>query len=70
MKCLACGNNVGSDLMQSSFMPQKDGSLKQISICIRCFVLVSSLDTLKRIEKLIRGGLNVEPGRSKLQINN
>lgn len=50
MKCTMCGNTVHQENTFQTYMPSPGKPMNIKSVCGRCFVLVSILDTLRRIE--------------------
>jgi hypothetical protein len=60
-KCAFCGATVHKENMFTSFVPTPP-TPSQVKVCGRCYVLVSILDTLRRIENY---GKPKGPGSSK-----
>jgi len=52
MKCQMCGTSVPEENAQTVFLPKRK-QMTVTRVCGRCFVLVSILDSLRRME---RGG--------------
>lgn len=50
MKCTMCGNTVHQENTFQTFMPRPGQPMAPKTVCGQCFVLVSILDTLRRIE--------------------
>lgn len=55
-----CGNIVHKESMFQTYMPKPGQPMKPHSVCGQCFVLVSILDSLRRIEHGGSGHLGIQ----------